>query len=234
MGRKVLVTGGAGFVGANLARRARARAIPTGRSSRSTTSTAAARSSTCRGCARPASSSSTATCASPTTCCALGRGRRARRVLGRAVGAGGRRRRHRLRGPDQPGRRLQLPRAGPPRRRAARLPLDQPRLSRRGARRRSRSREAETRFELARRAGAARASRRAGIAEDFPLDGARTLYGATKLAAELLIAEYARRVRPAARSIDRCGVIAGPWQMGKVDQGVFTLLAARPPLRARR
>ena len=22
--------------------------------------------------------------------------------------------------------------------------------------------------------------------------------------------------------IDRCGVIAGPWQMGKVDQGVFT------------
>ena len=29
--------------------------------------------------------------------------------------------------------------------------------------------------------------------------------------------------------IDRCGVIAGPWQMGKVDQGVFThwLLAHR-------
>ena len=26
-------------------------------------------------------------------------------------------------------------------------------------------------------------------------------------------------IRP---SIDRCGVIAGPWQMGKVDQGVFT------------
>ena len=23
-------------------------------------------------------------------------------------------------------------------------------------------------------------------------------------------------------TIDRCGVIAGPWQMGKVDQGVFT------------
>ena len=22
--------------------------------------------------------------------------------------------------------------------------------------------------------------------------------------------------------IDRCGVIAGPWQMGRVDQGVFT------------
>ena len=67
-----------------------------------------------------------------------------------------------------------------------------------------------------------------GIAEDFPLDGARTLYGATKLAAELLIAEYADAfgVRGV---IDRCGVIAGPWQMGKVDQGVFThwLLAHR-------
>lgn len=60
-----------------------------------------------------------------------------------------------------------------------------------------------------------------GISEVFPLDGARTLYGATKLAAELLIAEYAESFDlPAV--IDRCGVIAGPWQMGKVDQGVFT------------
>ena len=42
-----------------------------------------------------------------------------------------------------------------------------------------------------------------------------------KLAAELLLAEYADTfgVRTA---INRCGVIAGPWQMGKVDQGVFT------------
>ena len=32
-----------------------------------------------------------------------------------------------------------------------------------------------------------------GISEDLPLDGPRTLYGATKLAAELLIAEYVRR-----------------------------------------
>ena len=79
----------------------------------------------------------------------------------------------------------------------------------------------------------ARSSRRPGasehgIAEDFPLGGARTLYGATKLAAELLVTEYADAfgVRGV---IDRCGVIAGPWQMGKVDQGVFThwLLAHR-------
>jgi len=57
----------------------------------------------------------------------------------------------------------------------------------------------------------------AGIAEGFPLAGARTLYGATKLAAEHLLGEY-----DLPWVIDRCGVIAGPWQMGKVDQGVFT------------
>jgi CDP-paratose 2-epimerase len=61
----------------------------------------------------------------------------------------------------------------------------------------------------------------AGVAESFPLDGARTLYGATKLAAELLIAEYAQ-TWGLATTINRCGVVAGPWQMGKVDQGVFT------------
>jgi CDP-paratose 2-epimerase len=79
--------------------------------------------------------------------------------------------------------------------------------------------EGPTRFELSDRQEIPGASS-AGISEDFPLGGARSLYGATKLAAELLIEEYAdgfdlRTV------IDRCGVITGPWQMGKVDQGVF-------------
>ena len=60
-----------------------------------------------------------------------------------------------------------------------------------------------------------------GVSESFPLDGARTPYGATKLAAELLITEYAESFSLTA-VVDRCGVIAGPWQMGKVDQGVFT------------
>lgn len=60
-----------------------------------------------------------------------------------------------------------------------------------------------------------------GITEDFPLEGARTLYGTTKLAAELLITEYAEMFG-LQTVINRCGVIAGPWQMGKVDQGVFT------------
>ncbi|MFZ5778908.1 MAG: NAD-dependent epimerase/dehydratase family protein [Pseudomonadota bacterium] len=65
-----------------------------------------------------------------------------------------------------------------------------------------------------------------GIAVDFPLAGARSLYGATKLAAELLIEEY-RALYGLRAIVDRCGVLTGPWQMGKVDQGVFVLWAAR-------
>jgi len=65
-----------------------------------------------------------------------------------------------------------------------------------------------------------------GIGTDFPLSGIRSIYGATKLASELLIAEYhdAFGLRTI---VNRCGVIAGPWQMGKVDQGVFSLWMAR-------
>ncbi|HXS46383.1 MAG TPA: NAD-dependent epimerase/dehydratase family protein [Solirubrobacterales bacterium] len=80
--------------------------------------------------------------------------------------------------------------------------------------------EAPTRFELAEAQPVAGASA-AGISEEFPLTGARTLYGTTKLAAELLIEEY-RAAFGVRAVVDRCGVIAGPWQMGKVDQGVFT------------
>ena len=80
--------------------------------------------------------------------------------------------------------------------------------------------EAPTRFELADEQDVPGVSA-AGISEEFPISGARTLYGTTKLAAELLIEEYrAGFGLPAV--VDRCGVIAGPWQMGKVDQGVFT------------
>jgi CDP-paratose 2-epimerase len=87
--------------------------------------------------------------------------------------------------------------------------------------------EGETRFELEAEQPLPGASEH-GVAEEFPLSGARTLYGATKLAAELLVAEYADSFGVPA-VVDRCGVIAGPWQMGKVDQGVFThwLLAHR-------
>lgn len=64
-----------------------------------------------------------------------------------------------------------------------------------------------------------------GIDEDFPLQGHRTLYGTTKLASELLIEEY-RQAYGIEAIINRCGVITGPWQMGKVDQGVFVLWVA--------
>ncbi|MGN6798796.1 MAG: NAD-dependent epimerase/dehydratase family protein [Gaiellaceae bacterium] len=64
-----------------------------------------------------------------------------------------------------------------------------------------------------------------GVSEDFPLDGPRTLYGATKLAAELLIAEYTE-VFGLRTVVNRFGVIAGPWQMGQVDQGIVTFWLA--------
>lgn len=80
--------------------------------------------------------------------------------------------------------------------------------------------ERDTRFELTDDQVCAGASSE-GVAESFPLEGARTIYGATKLAAELLVAEYEASYGIQA-VVNRCGVIAGPWQMGKVDQGVFT------------
>jgi CDP-paratose 2-epimerase len=64
-----------------------------------------------------------------------------------------------------------------------------------------------------------------GIAEEFPLQSYRSLYGATKLASEMLIEEY-RQAYGVQAIINRCGVITGPWQMGKVDQGVFVLWLA--------
>lgn len=65
-----------------------------------------------------------------------------------------------------------------------------------------------------------------GISEAFTLEGSRSLYGATKLCAELLIQEYATMYGLRA-IINRCGVLAGPWQMGKVDQGFIALWVAR-------
>ena len=66
-----------------------------------------------------------------------------------------------------------------------------------------------------------------GITSEFPLyDGTRSLYGATKLCSELLIAEYADLYR-LRTVVNRCGVLSGPWQMGKVDQGFVVLWASR-------
>lgn len=84
--------------------------------------------------------------------------------------------------------------------------------------------ESETRFRLDDEQSLPGVSR-FGIAEDFPLDRARSLYGTTKLASELIIQEYADAYG-LGTLINRCGVLTGPWQMGKVDQGVFALWVA--------
>lgn len=65
-----------------------------------------------------------------------------------------------------------------------------------------------------------------GVSENFDLVGVRSLYGATKLASEILIAEYAA-LYGLRFVINRCGVVTGPGQFGKVDQGVFALWMAR-------
>lgn len=65
-----------------------------------------------------------------------------------------------------------------------------------------------------------------GINEEFPLGKTRSLYGATKLASEFMLQEYIETYKIRG-IINRCGVITGPWQMGKVDQGVITLWLAR-------
>jgi CDP-paratose 2-epimerase len=85
--------------------------------------------------------------------------------------------------------------------------------------------ETDTRFRWDDVAGVPGFSAR-GVAEGFTLEGARSFYGTSKLAGEQLIQEYVYSYGMRAL-IDRCGVIAGPWQMGKVDQGVITLWVAR-------
>jgi len=67
-----------------------------------------------------------------------------------------------------------------------------------------------------------------GVTELFPTVGCgtRSFYGTTKLASELFVEEYVSAYDfPAV--INRCGVIAGAGQFGKVDQGVFALWVAR-------
>jgi CDP-paratose 2-epimerase len=84
--------------------------------------------------------------------------------------------------------------------------------------------EAPTRFEWTDVPGDPISS--AGVREDCPLSGARSLYGLTKFASEGLIEEY-RSAFGLQALINRCSVISGPWQMGKVDQGVVALWVLR-------
>lgn len=81
--------------------------------------------------------------------------------------------------------------------------------------------ELETRFDWAGEDSIVGFSKE-GIDIDFTKDGPKTLYGATKLASELILQEYIN-MYDIKGVINRCAVISGPWQFGKVDQGVFSL-----------
>ncbi len=86
-----------------------------------------------------------------------------------------------------------------------------------------RYRETETRFEFI---DGCSGVTRDGVSVGMPLEGVRSLYGASKLSADLILREYALQYGLPS-IIDRCGVVAGPWQMAREDQGVFTFWVAR-------
>jgi CDP-paratose 2-epimerase len=73
-----------------------------------------------------------------------------------------------------------------------------------------------------------------GVAEKFSTTPPLSLYGATKLASEVLALEYAEAFQVPVW-INRCGVLAGPGQFGKPDQGIFAFwinsYLRRRPLR---
>lgn len=83
----------------------------------------------------------------------------------------------------------------------------------------------ETRFTLSDNQTLSGVSNK-GISENFPLNGARSFYGTSKLSSEMIIQEYTE-FYGLKSIINRCGVITGPWQMGKIDQGVVVLWLAK-------
>ncbi len=60
-----------------------------------------------------------------------------------------------------------------------------------------------------------------GLTEEFSSEPPLSLYGASKLASEILVWEYAGAFGFPAH-INRCGVLAGAGQFGKADQGIFS------------
>ena len=68
------------------------------------------------------------------------------------------------------------------------------------------------------------------ISEDFEKQFASSLYGFTKLASEKLIKEFSY-MSDIKFIINRLGVISGPWQFGKQDQGFVPLWVARHILK---
>jgi CDP-paratose 2-epimerase len=62
---------------------------------------------------------------------------------------------------------------------------------------------------------------RRGVGEDFSTAPPLSLYGSSKLASEVLACEYAEAFTLPV-FINRCGVLAGAGQFGKIDQGIFS------------
>jgi CDP-paratose 2-epimerase len=60
-----------------------------------------------------------------------------------------------------------------------------------------------------------------GVSEIFSTDAPISVYGATKLASEVMALEY-HKTFGFPVWINRCGVIAGAGQFGKIDQGIFS------------
>jgi CDP-paratose 2-epimerase len=79
-----------------------------------------------------------------------------------------------------------------------------------------------------------RGTSRAGLTEDFSTKAPVSLYGATKLASEVMAIEYGLTFGFPVW-INRCGVLAGAGQFGTAEQGIFSYWlhahAARLPLR---
>lgn len=67
---------------------------------------------------------------------------------------------------------------------------------------------------------AARGLAPSGLTEEFPTGAPVSLYGATKLASEVLALEYGETFGLPV-FINRCGVLAGAGQFGRADQGIF-------------
>ena len=83
--------------------------------------------------------------------------------------------------------------------------------------------ETGTRFEPAGR-GAAAGFSKYGVSEKFSTTPPLSLYGATKLSSEIMALEYAEAF-DFPLWINRSGVIGGPGQFGKADQGIFSFWA---------
>jgi CDP-paratose 2-epimerase len=59
------------------------------------------------------------------------------------------------------------------------------------------------------------------VDEEFSIRPPLSLYGSSKMTSEVLAIEYSQMFNISVW-INRCGVIAGPGQFGKIDQGVFS------------